>query len=41
VTRQDFAAQLSPSIISRIRETGGGIECNWASYRKTTNQTEL
>jgi DNA replication protein DnaC len=40
VTRQDFAAQLSPSIISRIRETGGGIECNWASYRKTPNQTE-
>jgi DNA replication protein DnaC len=39
VTRQDFAAQLSPSIISRIRETGGGIECNWASYRKTPNQT--
>lgn len=34
VTRQDFAAQLSPSIISRIRETGGGIECNWESYRK-------
>jgi len=41
VTRQDFAAQLSPSIISRIRETGGGIECNWDSYRKTPNQTEL
>ena len=38
VTRQDFAAQLSPSIISRIRETGGGIECNWASYRNTSNQ---
>ena len=37
VTRQEFAAQLSPSIISRIRETGGGIECNWASYRKTPN----
>ena len=38
VTRKDFAAQLSPSIISRISEIGGGIECNWQSYRtkKTT-----
>ena len=37
--RKEFAAQLSPSILSRIEEQGGGIECNWASYRKTPNQT--
>lgn len=36
--RKEFAAQLSPSILSRIEEQGGGIECNWASYRKTPNQ---
>jgi len=35
VPRKDFAAQLSPSIISRIEEIGGGIECNWQSYRKS------
>lgn len=32
--RKEFAAQLSPSILSRIEEQGGGIECNWESYRK-------
>lgn len=31
--KKDFAAQLSPSILSRISEIGGGIECNWQSYR--------
>jgi DNA replication protein DnaC len=36
LSRKDFAAQLSPSIISRIEEIGGGIECNWQSYRKQT-----
>jgi DNA replication protein DnaC len=36
LTNKDFAAQLSPSILSRITEIGGGIECNWASYRKQT-----
>jgi DNA replication protein DnaC len=36
LTNKDFAAQLSPSIISRIQEIGGGIECNWQSYRKQT-----
>jgi len=33
LTNKDFAAQLSPSILSRIAEIGGGIECNWESYR--------
>jgi DNA replication protein DnaC len=36
LTNKDFAAQLSPSILSRISEIGGGIECNWQSYRKQT-----
>ena len=31
--KHEFAAQLSPSILSRISEIGGGIECNWQSYR--------
>lgn len=41
--RREFAAQLSPSILSRIEESGGGIECNWESYRKQnkTTQNEL
>jgi len=32
--KHEFAAQLSPSIKNRMQEIGGGIECNWASYRK-------
>jgi DNA replication protein DnaC len=32
--KRDFAAQLSPSIKSRLLEVGGGIECNWETYRK-------
>jgi DNA replication protein DnaC len=36
--RKEFAATLSPSIISRIEQIGCGIDCNWQSYRtKTTN----
>lgn len=31
--KHDFAATLSPSILSRISEIGGGIECNWGTYR--------
>jgi DNA replication protein DnaC len=31
--KREFAATLSPSILSRIAEIGGGIECNWESYR--------
>jgi len=34
IPRNEFAKQLSPSILSRIEEIGGGIECNWESYRK-------
>lgn len=30
----DLEAALGPSIISRMRETGGIIECTWGSYRK-------
>jgi len=40
LTNKDFAAQLSPSILSRITEIGGGIECNWQSYRKQTTHTK-
>ena len=38
--RKEFAATLSPSIISRIEQIGCGIECNWQSYRtkKTTEK---
>ena len=32
--KRDFAEQLSPSIKSRLLEIGGGIECNWESFRK-------
>lgn len=32
--KHEFAAQLSPSIKNRMQEIGGGIECNWESYRK-------
>ena len=32
--KRDFAEQLSPSIKSRLLEVGGGIECNWESFRK-------
>ena len=37
--RKEFAAQLSPSILSRIEEQGGGIECNWESFRKQHKTT--
>lgn len=29
----DFCATLDPSIASRMKETGGIIECNWPSFR--------
>lgn len=28
-----FAKSIGPSLLSRMQETGGLIECNWASYR--------
>lgn len=31
--RQDFEASMGSSIISRMIETGGIIECNWQSFR--------
>ena len=37
--RKEFAAQLSPSILNRIEEHGGGIECNWESFRKQNKTT--
>ena len=38
--KKQFADQLSPSILSRISEIGGGIECNWQSYRTKKNTNE-
>lgn len=32
--KNEFAAQLSPSIKNRMMECGGGIECNWESFRR-------
>lgn len=37
--RKEFAATLSPSIISRIEQIGCGIECNWQSYRTKKQPT--
>jgi DNA replication protein DnaC len=39
--RKEFAATLSPSIISRIEQIGCGVDCNWQSYRKRNNTTKL
>ena len=33
-TLADFAASMGDSVISRMNETGGIIECNWESFRK-------
>lgn len=32
-TAADFRAVLGESIVDRLRETGGIIECNWRSFR--------
>jgi len=37
-TREQFAANLSDSIIDRVRENGGGINFDWKSYRNQPNQ---
>ena len=37
-TRQQFAENMSDSIIDRVRENGGGINFDWESYRKQPNQ---
>jgi len=37
ISNQDVSqleGALGPSLVSRMRETGGVIECNWESYRK-------
>lgn len=33
-TVDGFTKSLGPSLISRMQETGGLIECDWPSYRK-------
>lgn len=33
LSRKEFSETLSPSIMDRIRENGGGIDFNWSSYR--------
>lgn len=33
-SKSDFEALLGDSIVSRMAETGGTIECNWESFRK-------
>jgi DNA replication protein DnaC len=32
-TKAEFAASISPSIVSRIQEGGGAIHCDWPSFR--------
>lgn len=33
-TKADALEALGPSIVDRLRETGGIIECNWSSFRR-------
>jgi len=33
-TPDEFGAQVGPSIMSRLTETGGVIKCDWQSFRK-------
>ncbi len=40
VTVRDFDASVGPSIASRLSETGGVIDCNWASFRNPSPQTD-
>lgn len=37
LTKSDFAASISPSIVSRIQESGGAIHCGWDSFRGKHN----
>jgi len=32
---EGFAASMGPSLVSRINETGGVIDCSWKSFRET------
>lgn len=36
LTKAELRESLGPSISDRIRESGGVIECNWASFRTKT-----
>jgi DNA replication protein DnaC len=38
MTRAELPAALGPSIISRLHETGGVIECNWESFRESSHE---
>lgn len=33
LTKEELAGSMGPSIVSRMLETGGVMECNWESYR--------
>jgi DNA replication protein DnaC len=33
IAPNEVTARLSPSIVSRMKETGGIINCDWPSYR--------
>ncbi len=37
-THDKFRASIGPSIYSRLIETGGVLECDWPSFRKTGEQ---
>jgi len=39
LTKADFAASISPSIVSRIQEGGGAIHCGWEGFRGKRNAT--
>ena len=34
LTTDAMGEALGPSIVSRMRECGGGIECDWPSFRE-------
>lgn len=34
ITREQFTSTMGASIVSRLNETGGIVECNWESFRK-------
>jgi DNA replication protein DnaC len=38
LTREELQGSMGPSIVSRMLETGGVMECNWESYRGKKNQ---
>lgn len=40
LNRKDFAAQLSPAVIDRIRENGLGLHFHWESFRGKKPSTE-